>query len=119
MKKEDLKYVTAGGLTGIVNGLLGAGGGMVLVPLLLKWCGEEEKKALATSVAVIFPMCAVSAAVYFLKGNGVPQGTVWYLLGGLAGGTAGGILIKLIPPGWLLKAFGAVMLVAGARMLFF
>ena len=40
----------AGGLSGLVNGFFGAGGGIVLVPLLLNWIGLESKRAFATSV---------------------------------------------------------------------
>jgi len=118
MDRQNLKYIASGGLAGVVNGLLGAGGGMALVPLLISWCKTDEKKALATSVAIVFPLCVVSAAVYFFKGNGLHSDTLWYLAGGLAGGTAGGLLMRSVPPAWLLKAFGALMLVAGAKMAF-
>ena len=58
-----------GALAGAANGFFGAGGGLFLVPLFTKWCGMEEKQAFATSVAVIFPLCALSAAVYYVRGT--------------------------------------------------
>ena len=51
------KFMLAGALTGAVNGFFGGGGGCVLVPLLAGLCSVEQKKAFATSVAVIFPLC--------------------------------------------------------------
>ena len=117
MKKKGL-YLATGLATGLVNGLLGAGGGMVLVPLLT-WAAKLDKhKALATSVAIIAPLCIVSAAVYFLKGNSFPENVIWYILGGLAGGTVAGLYLKKVPSVWLLRAFGAIMIVSGIRMLF-
>ena len=51
------KHAVAGGLAGMANGFFGGGGGMLLVPLLGRWCGLEQRKAFATSVAVILPLC--------------------------------------------------------------
>ena len=101
-----------------VNGLLGAGGGMVLVPMLIGPCGLDKKKALATSVAVIMPLCAVSAAVYFISGSPFARELPFYALGGLAGGFIGGLLLKKLPPLLLIRAFGALMVFSGFRMLF-
>ncbi len=117
LKKKGI-YIISGLATGLVNGLLGAGGGMVLVPLLM-WVAKLDKhKALATSVAIIAPLCVVSAAVYFLKGNALPQSVLSYIFGGLAGGTIAGLYLKKVPSVWLLRAFGALMVVSGVRMLF-
>ena len=54
-------------LSGTVNGLLGAGGGMLIVPALKK--ETEIKKAHATTVAVIMPMCIVSSILYITSGR--------------------------------------------------
>ena len=61
------KLRLTGALGGAVNGLFGGGGGMAVVPLLSRWCGLEEKKAFATCVALILPLCLVSAAVMLLR----------------------------------------------------
>ena len=58
MKKITGKWGRAaltGGLCGVLNGLFGAGGGIAAVPLL-KAGGLEQKKAHATSLAVILPL---------------------------------------------------------------
>ncbi len=46
------------------NGFFGGGGGMVLVPLLMSRCGLDRRRAFANSVAIIFPLCALSAVIY-------------------------------------------------------
>ena len=48
---------------GAVNGLFGAGGGMVLIPLLSSLAGFDEEQIFPSSVAIILPLCLVSIAV--------------------------------------------------------
>ena len=67
--KESLGSILAGTGAGAVNGLFGAGGGMVLVPLLTGVCGLPQRRAFATSVAVILPLCALSVVIYLLRGG--------------------------------------------------
>ena len=113
-----IKYITAGAAAGIVNGLLGAGGGLLLVPLLKNWCKLDARVTFATSVAVILPLCAVSAAVYFVMGNPWPTGTWGYLAGGLIGGLLGGVLLKKTPKRFLGFAFAGIMLYSGVKLFF-
>ena len=51
------RYALAGGLAGLTNGLFGGGGGSVFVPLLTGYCKLDQRRAFATSVAVILPLC--------------------------------------------------------------
>ena len=59
----------AGGAAGLANGLFGGGGGMVFLPIVSRWGGLDARKLYATCVGVIFPVCAVSAAVYLWRGR--------------------------------------------------
>lgn len=54
------KLRLAGAAAGAVNGAFGGGGGMVMAPMLALWCGMEQKRALATCVGVILPLCVLS-----------------------------------------------------------
>ena len=78
----------AGGAAGLVNGFFGGGGGMVLVPLLAGKCGLERRSAFASSVAIILPLCALSAVIYFARGQLELLTALPYLLGGLLGDIA-------------------------------
>lgn len=115
MKKNDLWYALAGAAAGLANGLFGGGGGSVLVPLLRRPCGLTQRQAFATSVAVILPLCALSAALYLVRGGLDLSAALPYLLGGAAGGWLGGKLFKGVRTGWLRRGFGLLLLYAGAR----
>ena len=79
----------AGGAAGLANGLFGGGGGMVFLPILSRWGGLKSRQLYATCVAVIFPVCAVSAAIYLWRGGMNWASALPYLVGGLLGGLAG------------------------------
>lgn len=112
---DKMKCAAAGALAGALNGFFGAGGGMVLVPFFIRWVGMEERRAFATSVFVILPLCAVSAAVYLLRFRIDPGLFVPYLIGGLIGGCAGGLIFKKIPVALLHRFFGLLLIYGGIR----
>ena len=101
---------------GLLNGLFGAGGGMAAVPLL-RAGGLRRREAHATSLAVMLPLAAVSAAVYLSQGAVSLAEAAPYLPGGFLGACAGALLMKRIPPGVLRRVFGALLIFAGARLL--
>ncbi len=117
MQISKTKCDVSGAAAGLVNGLLGAGGGMVLVPLLIRWCGLEDKRAFATAISIILPLCLVSIFVYARKAP-LPLADAWpYLLGGAAGGVLGGLLFKKMSANLLHKLLGAVILWGGVQLL--
>ena len=62
MKNRIWGSAAAGLAAGAVNGLFGAGGGMVLVPLLGWLTDLEEEEIFASSLSIILPICVVSLA---------------------------------------------------------
>ena len=112
-----LPAAVAGGLAGLVNGFFGGGGGMVLVPLLTSKCGLSQRKAFATSVAVILPLCALSAGIYLLRGSVDFAAALPYLLGGLVGGLLSGRLFQKVNAHWLRRGFGLLILYGAWRAL--
>lgn len=114
--QQRVLFSAAGGAAGLVNGLFGGGGGMVLLPCLSK-SGMEAKHAFATCVAVIFPICLVSAAVFLLRTEFDWAAALPYLIGGAAGGAVGGKLFRNVSSVWLRRLFAAFMLYGGVRYL--
>ena len=109
------KYAVTGALAGMANGLFGSGGGLFLVPLLTRWAKLPQRKAFATSVAVILPLYLVSAGVYWAKGGLSLSGAWPYLAGGALGGLLSGRLFRRVPLTFLRRAFGALILYGGIR----
>ena len=111
-----IKSFIGGGLAGIVNGLLGSGGGMVAVPML-KSTGLNTHQAHSSSLAVVLPISAVSASLYLLGGNVTVADALPYIPGGIIGALAGGFIMTRISPNILRRVFGGFAIWAGLRML--
>ena len=116
MTKEG-KQRLAGAVTGVTNGLFGGGGGMVLLPLLTKWDGMEQKSAFAACVAAILPISCVSAAVYLFRVRPDLVTVLPYLLGGAVGGVISGLTFEKVPVKVLKIVFGLFLLYGGVRNL--
>ena len=101
-------------LAGVINGLLGAGGGMVAVPLL-KGRGLSQKQAQASSIAIILPLSIISAVLYGIKGNLDVAKSLKFIPFGLIGALLGTFIFKKISPTLLKKIFALFMIWAGVR----
>ena len=117
MDSKQIKSGILGIVSGIVNGLLGSGGGTILVPFMQESLHVEQHKSHATTVAVVAPLCIVSA--FFYIGH---QAVDWWVLlavsaGGIVGGIAGAKLLQRISGRWLHWIFGGLMLASAVRML--
>lgn len=119
MKGTTGKYIVTGILAGVANGLFGSGGGLFLVPLFIGWLHMEQKKAFATSVAVILPLSAASFIVFLCRGAMDWGLALPYLLGGAAGGLLSSLLFQKVPVIWLRRAFGLLILYGGIKAVFF
>ena len=116
--KKDAKRALAGSLTGAVNGLFGGGGGMVAVPVLKNMLGYEEKRAHATAILIIAPVCLASAVVYIINGYFDPNVVIPASVGTVAGGIVGAQALNKLPEFIVNAVFIALMFAAGLRMLF-
>ena len=116
-KKKGFVSFLLGALIGTVNGLLGAGGGMLTVPVLKKM-GFSQKSAHKNAVAVILPITAVSATLYLISGRVKIFDAVPFIPAGLLGAAVGTFIIGKISPDLLKKIFAIFMIYSGIRMFF-
>lgn len=112
-KKKWFLDIFWGGIIGFVNGFLGSGGGMLVVPVLEKLKNYHNKEAHATALAVILPLSVVSAVVYSFNFN-----LDWTTIGVLSASvTAGGVLgcfcLKKFSGKTIRIIFAVLMLGAG------
>ena len=115
--KKNLKLALSGVAVGAVNGMFGAGGGMLTVPLLKK-SGLSQREAHANAVAVILPVSVLSTVFYVVRGSVNIADSLPFIPTGLLGAYIGTVIIKRISPVWLKRIFGGFMIYAGARLLF-
>ncbi len=116
LKHKKFSAPICGLAIGFINGLLGAGGGMIAVPLL-KSFGLEQKEAHANAVAVILPISILSAFLYLWKDYVNLSDTLVYIPTGIIGAIIGTYLLRKISPIWLKRIFSAFMIYAGIRLL--
>ncbi len=115
--KVVLISIGAGLFIGFVNGFLGAGGGMLLVPVLTILLHMNSKVAHSTAVFVITPICLVSGITYIIKGV-VDWGILLPVaIGTLVGGIAGTFLLKNLKNDVINIIFWCVMIFSGVWML--
>lgn len=105
----------AGLAVGFINTLLGAGGGMLVVPTL-KAQGLNQKQAQATAIAVILPLTIISAAVYLFKNDVEFSTSLRYIPFGLLGSIAGAMLLPKLSGKTLNLIFGVFLIYSAVRM---
>lgn len=115
MSKKIILGIT-GATAGAVNGLFGAGGGLVLVPMLGGKVGLSENERFPASIAIIAPVCVTSLLI-----SGKWEITfielLPYLIGSVVGGMAAGLWGRKIPTAWLHRFLGGIILWGGIRFL--
>ena len=114
MCMKKLGAPAAGFAAGAVNGLFGAGGGMILIPLLSQFTDWKDEDIFSSSLCVIFPICLVSlmSACPLPWSDALP-----WLPGSALGGVAAGIWGKRIPVRWLHRGLGLLIIWGGIRYL--
>jgi uncharacterized membrane protein YfcA len=119
-----MKTLIIAAFTGVIAGLLGAlcgvGGGIVMVPAFVTVLGFEQKKAVATSLAVIVIIALVATLNTSLRKE--PGLIDWRVvaLAALAAALAawfGTDLMHKLSNQYLTRIFGVVLLVFGIKML--
>jgi len=105
--------VLSGALIGLLGGLVGLILGALRMPALLRWVGEVPHRAVGTNLAVGFWVGVAGVAGH------LPGGVDWTALGAGAAASVPGALLGARLTGrmserQLLRAIGAVLVVAGA-----
>jgi hypothetical protein len=114
--EKKVKKAAVGMACGAIAGLFGSGGGVAIVEGLER-TGTDEKRAHAAAVAVMFPISALSAALYGTGGYVPLEGTLWLCGGAAAGGILGACLLRRLKTKWLNGIFTLLMLASGVWML--
>ncbi len=112
------KSLTLGLAAGVIGGLFGVGGGLVIVPGLVLWLGFEQRRASATSLAVIVGSSAAAATRLAGDGSVEFDTAAIVFLGAILGVWVGVRAAGIVPNRWLARAFVALMLASALRLAF-
>lgn len=111
-----------GALSGLVNGLLGAGGGIIITYYLSRNLSDKEKSkngVFANAVATMLPISAVSLLLYFLKGYISYSNSLLSLFpSALIGGIIGAFLLSKLNLKVVKLIFSILVTISGAMMIF-
>ncbi|MBQ7467106.1 MAG: sulfite exporter TauE/SafE family protein [Clostridia bacterium] len=113
---QIILLIFLGLFVGFVNGFLGAGGGMLLVPSIIAVLKMDAKKAHATAILIILPICVASGIVYVLKGAFDLGIFIPCLIGTIIGGVIGTFILKKLKSQIITLIFSGVMIAAGVIM---
>lgn len=105
--------------SGFVNGLLGAGGGIIAVYTLSRLLGrqlDDSRDAFSNALAVMLPLSAISAAGYALRGA-LPDTIGVLVIPAVLGGLLGGALLYRTKARWLRVLFSVMVVWSGVSML--
>lgn len=111
------KAILAGFGVGVLTGFLGVGGGFLIVPALVMFGGLEMKKAIGTSLFVIFLNCIAGLIGHASQNHFDWSLTVLVMLLAVVGTILGTILSHKLAAHRLQKMF-AVLVLAVAVLLF-
>jgi uncharacterized membrane protein YfcA len=116
---EVLLFVAIGLLIGSFSGALGIGGGVLLVPALIWFCGFDPRKAVGTTLAILIPPIGLPAAYRYYCADQVDlKATLWIAATFAAGAYLGAtVVLRLQDPASLRLAFGLVMVFIAMRFI--
>jgi uncharacterized membrane protein YfcA len=134
--RDAAALAAIGLLAGIANGLLGAGGGIIVVLALGKLYAIATAEApakgtipahgdtaltprdiYATSLVCMLPVSMLSALQYAGRGEVSFSDFSPYLLPAIVGGVVGGLVLDRVQLPYLRRLFAFLLLVTGVRML--
>ncbi len=113
---KTLPVCLLGLAAGFLNGLLGAGGGIVIVlglSQIQKHTSGDPRSVYASAIAVMLPLSLVSVWRYAQMGHMDVAAMSALALPAIAGGAVGAWLLRRLSPRALARLFAALVLVSG------
>ena len=120
--KNDAVLLVLGGLAaGFLNGLLGAGGGILAVLVLGKTVGRahavDSRDLFAGALVSMFPVTVVSLIGYAMQGAVSMENAEILVLPAIAGGVGGAFLLDRLKVETLKRIFTVIVILSGIILL--
>ena len=104
-----IKMVAGGTAAGALSGFFGVGGGFIIVPLLIMIFTMPYRKAVSTSLAVIFLISTTAVAGALIKEISIDWSLfAQFVVGGLVGMLIGSTAVNIIPEHIAKRTFAAI-----------
>ncbi len=124
-RAKNALLIIGGLVSGFINGLLGAGGGIVIVFILghilssdrTDKSGFERKDIFANALAAMLPVSAVSVISYAARGAISFEGTEIFILPAIIGGLCGAFLLDRVQSKTATRIFALIIIYSGLSML--
>ena len=120
-KKRSMLFALAGILSGIVNGLLGTGGGILTVLFLSKIYAKDSsystKDIFAITLCSSVIMSMASLLFYLSSGCFSVSDSALYMLAAVPGGVLGAILLEKLSSKTMKLIFAMLVVWAGISMM--
>lgn len=118
--KRSYLLMLCGLAAGIVNGLLGAGSGVIVIFGMGAALGgrlADPRDLYANATAVILAISLFSAISYFVSGSLPAADLGRYLIPGVVGGLIGAVLLDRMSPRLIRRIFAIVVIFSGFMMI--
>ena len=117
MRGSKFWLLAAAGLgAGFVNGLLGAGGGIIVIFALTKLIGGDilQKNAVfGNALCVMLPISVLTCVMYAERGYMSLGGFGVFAIPALLGGLVGGLVLGKLDTAMLKKGFAGLVIISG------
>lgn len=110
--------LSLGGLTGVLSGLFGVGGGFVIVPALVLFSRMAIHRAIGTSLIVVAMISASGVAAQLWSGQSIStMVTITFIVGGIAGMFSGQQFGRRLSGMALQRGFSVAILLVAVYLL--
>lgn len=117
--KRNLKLTLIGIISGLVNGFFGAGGGLIIVPMIKKFDNKNSKVVHATTLGCVMFMCLSSSVVYIIEKCIDFKLVLFCTIGSLIGSVLAVKLLKNLKNNYIDLIFSFVLIIAGLSLIIF
>lgn len=121
--RTDIKWLwlgMGGLIAGFINGMLGAGGGIIVIFVLTRMLGDsitEKNAVFAHALCVMLPLSLLTCILYGARGHMTLEGFGVFALPAILGGLCGGALLGRLGDRAMRRGFAGLVIISGILLM--